>query len=80
MPPPQEMFPILSLKMATLSAFWVLAHAARRAWPLPPPGSASGGGCETRYVLANSNRERKRDKNYPANTSVSLRLTDVLAG
>ena len=35
--PPQNFFSILSLKMATFSAFWVLAHAARGAWPLPAP-------------------------------------------
>ena len=29
MPPPQKFFSILSLKMATFSASWVLAHAAR---------------------------------------------------
>ena len=39
--PPQKMFSILSLKMATFSAFWVLAHAARGGMA-PPPGSASG--------------------------------------
>ena len=27
--PPQKFFSILSLKMATFSAFWALAHAAR---------------------------------------------------
>ena len=41
--PLQKIFSILSLKMATFSAFWVLAHAARGPWPLPAPlGSASG--------------------------------------
>ena len=40
LPTPQKNFSILSLKMATFSAFWVLAHAARG--PLPAPlGSAS---------------------------------------
>ena len=32
--------------MATFSAFWVLVHAARGAWPLPPPGSASDNNSE----------------------------------
>ena len=32
---------ILSLKMATFSAFWALAHVAGGAWPTRPPGSAS---------------------------------------
>jgi len=31
----------LSLKMATFSAFWALAHVAKGAWPLLPPGFAS---------------------------------------
>ena len=42
--PSSQNFSILSLKMATFSAFWALAHVARgaRLWPLPAPfGSAS---------------------------------------
>ena len=39
MPPPQKMFSILSLKMATFSAFWALAHVSRG--HAPPLGSAS---------------------------------------
>jgi len=34
--PHQKIFSILSLKMATFSAFWVLVHAARGA--MAPPG------------------------------------------
>ena len=42
MAPSPENFSILSLKMATFSAFWVLAHAARGAMAPPAPlGSAS---------------------------------------
>ena len=42
-------FSILSLKMATFSAFWALAHVSRGAWPLPAPlGSASEGGRRAR--------------------------------
>ena len=41
-PSPEIFFSILSMKMATFSAFWVLAHAARGAMAPPgPPGSAS---------------------------------------
>jgi len=35
--PSPENFSILSLKMATFSAFWALAHVARGPWPLPSP-------------------------------------------
>jgi len=35
--PSPENLSILSLKMATFSAFWALAHAARGPWPLPRP-------------------------------------------
>jgi len=42
LPPPQKIFSTLSLKMATFSAFWVLAHAARGGMAPPGPlGSAS---------------------------------------
>jgi len=34
--PFQKIISILSLKMATFSAFWALAHVARGAWPLGP--------------------------------------------
>jgi len=40
--PSPEKFSILSLKMATYCAFWVLAHAAREGGMASPPlGSAS---------------------------------------
>ena len=40
--PSPENFSILSLKMATLSVFWALAHVARGAMAPPAPlGSAS---------------------------------------
>jgi len=37
--PPQKIFSILSLKMATFSAFWALAYVAMGTWtrPLDPP-------------------------------------------
>ena len=46
LPPPQKFFSILSLKIATFSAFWVLAHAARGGHgpsrpPLDPPVCAN---------------------------------------
>ena len=37
LPPPQKIFSILSLKMATFSAFWALAYVARGAMAHPGP-------------------------------------------
>jgi len=37
MPPPQKIFSILGLKMATFTAFWALATRRGGPWPLPAP-------------------------------------------
>jgi len=40
--PSPEDFSTLSLKIATFSAFWALAHVAGRACPLDPPVDEGG--------------------------------------
>ena len=52
--PSSEIFSILSLKMATFSAFWVLAHAARRGGMAPPGPLGSTSAHPLIFVLTRS--------------------------